>query len=333
MKEKKLEAAQRRLPTVIDTLSAAFASLGRAPWLLLPPLLLNLLIWWLPSLQLSTDLATRLLEPLELFLAQMPTEGTAAIAEYYKLLTSELTTINLWSAATWPIFFWPTLILGHGDGPAVALQRNGQLVGMATALAFVGALLNMAWLALVAGVVQGRPRAFARLLRDGVSALLRIIGLFLLLAFIFLAIMTPLLIGASFLVLIVPALGALLNGVLFLLATWAGIWIAIHLYFVLGAILLDDMGILESTRHSILLVRQNFWSALGLIALSWVLSNGFWLIWLQLSQTTVGQLVAMGGSAALGTALAAAMMIYYRDRVPSVKAALVAAKKLAKEAV
>ena len=321
MRERKPASDAPRFPGVIDTLTAALAVIGRAPWLLLPPLLLNLVLWWAPPLRLGDDLVERLLAPFAadgVYAQQLPAEMEPQLATYYELFSAQLHSLDVWAAVAWPVFFWPTLILGERGTGGLALESGTEVAGVVVALSVVGALLSMLWLALISTEVSlGKP-SVARVVNRGVRTLLKVIGLAMLLALVFLAVVSPLIIGVAFVSLLLPGLAGFLNGAVGVFVLWGVLWLGIHLYFVLGAMLLDNASIIDATRRSILLVRRNFWSALTLIGLSWVLSNGFLLIWLRLSESAAGQLVSILGSAALGTALAVAMMIYYKVRVPSV---------------
>ena len=121
----------------------------------------------------------------------------------------------------------------------------------------------------------------------------------------------PALVVAGLLGRIAPPLGALAITAVGAVVLWA----AVYLYFVDGAIFLHDAGALQAMRLSAGLVRMHFWSALGLILLTFVISLGLGIIWARVVPSSFPWvLLAMVGNAYIATGLVAAGFIYYRDR-------------------
>ena len=129
--------------------------------------------------------------------------------------------------------------------------------------------------------------------------------------------------GLGGLVLMIPfALGALLVsllspglGIFFILAIWLILmWAALYLSFAVPSIFVSGVGVQKSILNSITVFRYNFWSAIGLVFLVVVIQMGFSIIWQQLQDSTAGLIVDMLANAVLGTALIAAMMLFYYDR-------------------
>jgi hypothetical protein len=69
-------------------------------------------------------------------------------------------------------------------------------------------------------------------------------------------------------------------------------------------------------RRSFALVRRNFFASVGLLLLIWLIGLGLGLLWDQLSSSPVGLIIASVGSAYIGAGLAAARMVFYRERTP-----------------
>jgi hypothetical protein len=129
--------------------------------------------------------------------------------------------------------------------------------------------------------------------------------------------------GIGGLLLMVPfALGALLVsllspglGVFFILAIWLVLmWAALYLSFAVPAIFVSGVGVQKSILNSITIFRYNFWSAISLIFLIVLIQMGFSVVWQGLMNGTAGLIVDMLANAVLGTALIAAMMLFYYDR-------------------
>jgi hypothetical protein len=93
-------------------------------------------------------------------------------------------------------------------------------------------------------------------------------------------------------------------------------WINIYLSFANEAIVISGIGPLRALHASFNIVRRNFWSTLGFRALTYIITIGSGVIWLNLAQSSiVGLIVASVGSAYLGSGLLAARMAFYRERL------------------
>jgi hypothetical protein len=91
-------------------------------------------------------------------------------------------------------------------------------------------------------------------------------------------------------------------------------WLFIYLFFVISAMAVSDAGLLEAIRRSVILLRENFWSALALVVLVVFLDQGLArMVW---SGLMVGPLapLAIAANAYVSTSLLAASMVYYQDR-------------------
>jgi hypothetical protein len=72
-------------------------------------------------------------------------------------------------------------------------------------------------------------------------------------------------------------------------------------------------------RHSTLLFRVFFWSAIGLVLLSVFLERGLAIIWDGLTVSSIGVVIAIAANAYIGTSLVAAAMVFYQDRMRAVE--------------
>lgn len=94
------------------------------------------------------------------------------------------------------------------------------------------------------------------------------------------------------------------------------LWLMLYMSFLPQAITFAEQKPLGALRSSFLIVRSNFWTALGLILLINVINTGLGLMWQRfLMNSVVGTLVAILGNSYVGTALTLALFIFYRDRV------------------
>jgi hypothetical protein len=314
--------------SLIDTISEGYAAINRRPWLVVLPLLLNLYIWFGTQLSfapLLTDLSAIARS------GASSAEQNAAAAEQIRRIGD----IDMRQPIAW-LNFIPTLTMyaigaTNADGtpagasfvrevpPPLAPERDTikvyDLGGAMLAVLLLNILalpLSAIFLTQLAAAVRddraGLPTSAQRAWRAmlallGKAGVLLGVGLALGLPFAFLSIL---------LMFFSPPLGWFLIGVIGILL----VWISIFLGFANEAIVVSGVGPLRALHTSFNIVRRNFWGTLGFLAISWLISAGSGVLWLNLAQgSTIGLIVAITGSAYLGSGLLAARMAFYRDRL------------------
>jgi len=317
VKQPILTRGRSRQSGLIDTISAGYAAVNRLPWLLLAPILLDLLLWFGPRLSPGALVAGALAVP------GLDTEMDAASRQM--LDESRQATIDVAGGANL-LALLSVPIARAGVPSALALLGGGGLGGeqmlgswpdaLAVTLAALGAGLVWGGLYRAGMALQVRQESASlhRLAREGLigagrSALL--IGLMLGVA-VLAAIPAALLI--TVVGLLSPALASLLLVILAGLALWA----EVYLFFAPDAIFVRRVGPLRAIRDSVVVVRRAFWSALGFIVLTTVILAGMAQVWLLLAGRGPGGMVlAILGNAYVASGLAAAAQVFYRDRLPA----------------
>jgi hypothetical protein len=320
--------------TLIDSISEGYTVINRRPWLLLLPLLLNIYLWFGPQLsfgplfknihELLTSIQPGLIEQSEMQVL------------YDQLLANG--SVDLRSQATF-LNYVPTLhqyIIGSVDSagnaagipsiiepPRLIDARRTDTISVATVggalLAFVilnalALVLSAVFLAQVAAAVRN-PAGPMWLPRGGISAALRVglamLGAVGIILGVMLALGLPFMFFAYLLIFLNPTIGLLALELLFVV----GFWINIYIGFYREAIVIHDQGPLRAIYTSFNVVRRNFWGTLGFLALSLIISLGSGVIWFRLVGSTAGLIVAMIGSAYIGSGLLAARMAFFRERL------------------
>ena len=321
---------------LIDTLSSGFKVVQRRPWLILPPVLLDLWLWLGPrwSIQPLADSLLRLLSP-----GSVPAEMAQMVEPYRQLLVAAGASFNLWwlmdNNPTWLSTALPGLTaparLGAAPGtietPAWALLLWAPLVlllGVALGSVFLAAVASQlpapqADAAAAGANPAGEPESarptagfwLRRALRTFVLAALfglLMVALLMLSSLVLSVVLTPIFILAPQAAVGVASMAALLLG-------WLAVVAYILLYFVLAAIVSDGVGLWQAMWRSFNVVSRNFWSTLGLVLLLTLILWGFGLIWQRLASVSpLAVLVVILGNAVLITGLTAARLIFYRDR-------------------
>jgi hypothetical protein len=313
--------------SLIDTMSEGYAAINRRPWLMLLPLLLNLYIWFGTQLSFAPLLA----DPSALArLGARSAEQSAAAAEQMR----KIGIFDMRQAITW-LNFVPTLTMYKINStdtdclslgmslicqvPPLAPDRDTIKVYDVGGALLAFMLLNLLALPLsaifltqVAAAVRGDRAALSTSAQRAWRAMLALLGKVGVLVGVGLARGLPLAFLSFMLMLLSQALGWLMIGVIWILI----FWLSIYLGFANEAIAVSGVGPLRALHASFNIVRRNFWSTLGFLALYWLISAGSGMLWLNIAQgSTVGLIVAITGSAYLGSGLLAARMAFYREQL------------------
>ncbi|MBX2997049.1 MAG: hypothetical protein KF893_00960 [Caldilineaceae bacterium] len=174
-------------------------------------------------------------------------------------------------------------------------------------------VLYMNLLALALPLGEGHKRVsvnrfFIQLLRHWLRTLLFVVGVFLLMMIIYI----PATIGMTLLMLFSPALG---SGAIVLMSGLSVV-VFFYLYFVTIGLVLDDLPISQAVIRSVMLVRHNFWTTLGFILTTSLISMGMGLLLSQLAVSgPIGLIIAAPVNAFLGTGMVMALLVFYRTRI------------------
>ena len=296
------------LPSLVDTFGSGFRAVNRVLAVLIIPVLVDLWLWLGPRVSVRP-----LVDRLRAF---NPTDWDQAWAQVRTLLP-ENQPIDLRVAGQLPL--WRRLhILGTPLDAVQVVQPATWFAGDLLSVLGMLLLLNLGvtfltgvYLLLLADVVRGTAPAGGigrRVLRTWL-VMLAVTGMVLAL---FAVVAIPLLAVALVLMSIVPALG---SAVVVLVFT-AVIWVIFGTSFAYDAIVLDGAGPATALLMSLVVVRRYFWSAVGFFLLQTLMLQGLGVLWNGLISTVPGLLAAIVSSAYIGAGIAAAHLVFFRDRVP-----------------
>ena len=302
----------------IDALFAGFELVFRQPWILLLPIALDLFLWLGPQIHAKPVFD----QMLSILSASAPQTGSPDTQQALDAFKSAFQTIgeqfNVFSFVAMFGMGIPT-IMPLVDAPPVDLIKPTVLfsiedqvvfLGWFMLFALAGVLLGSIYLGGIARAVKREPGGVFAFLPETARSFARVLLLVVALGIGGLVLMIPFALGALLVSLLSPGLG-----VFFVLAIWLILmWAALYLSFAVPAIFVSGVGVQKSILNSITIFRYNFWPAIGLVFLIVVIQMGFSIIWQQLQDSTAGLIVDMLANAVLGTALIAAMMLFYYDR-------------------
>jgi len=304
---------------VIDSLQGGFNLVTRRPWLLLLPVLVDLILWRGPKLSMMP-----LIQRVQEMIFSQP-DLPVEFAESADLASETLLTFgqnyNLFSLLSGAVIGFPSYLSRLDAASAVtASEPVIQLTSISTALLYAivfvlaGLLIGSLWLALIVRYLEDS-------IDNGIS-MLRRAGWIWLNATLFLVAIVILFLAVSGLLGILFAMLALIAGpgglalvaILQMSAFLIVIWISIGLSLTISAIALDGINAARAVWRSINVVGRNLSSTLGLLLIGLVLTEGFARIWLLISSNDWGVPIGILGTAYIGSALTIATLLFYRGR-------------------
>lgn len=314
MDTKKLESLPPP-PGVIVSLRAGFDAVASHVWLILVPLVLDIILWLGPRLSVDS-----LLRPFARYMFQQARRGVATsemdqFLEAQSIFLDGLQSFNLLSLVskfrTFPIGISSLLAQKMpvetplGEQTIVQISSVPLLLVIAfllTSIGWVGGGLYFRW---VSGTTLGQEETGISLLRAIVQTLVLSVCWFIGLMVIFL----PILFVLTLLALINPILANVAIFVMLLLA----FWLIVPLFFMPHGIFARRQNAFLSILTSLRMARFTFPTS-GMFVISvLILSQGLNYLWSVPPNDSWMTLVGIAGHAFITTAVLAASFVYYRD--------------------
>lgn len=303
---------------VIDVVSAGLSLVWRRPWTLLVPLVLDAMIWLLPRLSLTSliiQYQNLLNNP---FLLSSDPPGEQVTQQMQEFINS-FNLIGVLSGILHAITRLPALLSVTAFGVSNPISAWRIAIPIESPEFAILSLIPLVLLGLLAVAVylewiaQGvRPLEAA----PATVSLLRIARLWLNLIWFGLVVLALFLVSAFAVYGIYQVSGsAELVGFAMILLSVGLFWLFIYFFFVPAIMAISSVGFGEAMRRSTLLFRIFFLPTVALVALSVFLQQGMLVIWDGLTVSDIGVALAILGNAFIGTALIAASMVYYQDRI------------------
>ena len=299
-----------RAKSVIESLNSGFALVFRRPYLMVLPILLDLLLWRGPKL-VATPLARSLFDRVANSLAgNLSPEELIDLSTFGNTAMDFIHGINLLAILAWHLPSVSALEVTHGSLVRMDLPSWHLLWVVLLAVGLLAALLGALYLRPLAVLVR-HNRITASLVLRNVEVFWGRFILYLILVLLLLAGIVLVSIGLAALAVaagpgvLSPVVGVSVGGLLLL-----------SLYLFLGeeAVFAGEAGPVQALKESFSIVRRNFWSVVWLFLLANLITQGLGAIWFILAKTVPGFLVGMVGNSFVGTGIAAAIMIYYWER-------------------
>lgn len=304
-----------RATGVIDSLSAGFGVVNQQPWIVLVPVLLDLFFLFGPQVSVA-PLVSRAVTS-EAFARSFGTGGSADAVRAQAIAAAE--EINLLALLSPGGVSVPGIVplLGIGRGPLTFVDSAAAAFGIGLAALLLGALLGCVYRAFLAQLVRGQTIAPAALPREAVAAWGRVVLLALLLIAAMLLVVVPLAFVAALASLVAAGATAIMTAVVVTVTLIA----QIYLFFAPDAIFVSRVGPIQAVRRSVSVVQSSVWSAVTLVVLITLIVVGMAQVWRVLAgQASWGLALGIVGNAYIASGLAAASMLFYRERMDALLA-------------
>jgi len=322
---------------VLQTIADGLSLVLQRPYLMLLPLLLDLVLWLVVQVSVQ-PLADRIAT----FLVESGAEDGAVAAERVSRLGAQVRASDAVGAFLPSIFSGlPLDTLFHGFvlflGPQIALgidrdtmydtwekglfgvwtpSSPAVVAGITFVLLMVGSLLLVAFRVPLARAVRKDTSPLSHAVRETGVAWIRFLGYLALLALAGAALLIP--VGFASVVFII--LGFDLIFVLTMALLIFGGMASVYTLFVLDAMLLHRIGPLQGIRMSMMVARSYFGQTTRFAATSLLLATGALQVWSVIIENAPGIFIALIANAFLGTGLSLASMLFYADRFRRIKA-------------
>jgi hypothetical protein len=299
-----------RLPSLIETITQGFEAVNRRLWVVPVLFALDLFYWLGPRISLQ-PLVDRWLR----FLQTLSTQNQEQLGQQMEMLeqlsrTGASLNLGRLDFINWTNTLMPSIIESSPLAATWQVSSIAVLLGVVVLLNLMGLLVKLLYLMPLADLIRGAPLPLPPM-RRVVKAFASLLGIVMIILGIMLLFCIPfaLLIGLTSL--ISPVLGSLV------MSLWLAfvIWLLFTAWFSFDAVIMSGVGPLRALLTSLFIVQRSFWAAIGLYLISSLIMAGMNVIWQQLSASSPGLVIAMIGSAYLSCGLAAAHLIFYRDRL------------------
>lgn len=326
-------------PSIVDILSDAFATLNRAPWILLIPLLLNAYLWFVPGVSLAP-----VIEQTAQLMRELPSDATADMMDIRDQSLGLLA--QLGQDDMRPQLAWLNIV-----PYSVYTFRAAGASAEALGLPFV--------VALPASVAPDQTEAFmldvpVTQVRDGIDFIViwglinvfslvfsglflemvrdsfipvttalplravRTAGRLLLYALLIVAVITILLIPLSIFTFLLLSVNPAFGAFLIFLGSGVWLWAGVYLGFTREVMVISQVNPVEAIKTSFRIVRHSFWRTLSLLFVLLFIISGLGIVFSQLMTSTAGRIGTVIISAYLMSGFVLARMRFVKEHIQAI---------------
>jgi hypothetical protein len=328
---RKIRDASREISGVNETVASGLSLPLSRPWLLVVPILLDLLLWF--GVQIPI---TRLTAPLADEMLQRGGENGEVAAEQIRLIGDTFWLNDVVGSMLPSVFsglshdnLFNLMVATFAPGLAEGIDRRdlasvwmnalgdvsdpgsiGGIIGLGLIFFLVSTFLTVSWHVPLALSVVHRSMAPVDVVRLVIRSWFRFVALIAMLTVFGMVVIIPVIIVAGVLLLMQINLAALVSIFMIML----GSLIAIYTRFVLESIVINDIGPLSALKRSAMISQTFFGPTVRFSIAVMLIATGALRLWDTMIPSPPGLPVAIILNSFLGTGIAIASLMFYHDR-------------------
>ncbi len=298
---------------VVAAIVNGFEAVQAHLWLILPPIVLDMLFWLGPQLSIPNSILNQfkvLYEVNPVLEESIPQEQFLEVFAQFNLLTSlSPSFIGVPSLVKAKLIVESTPL---GLASRVTLGNEGQIAIVTLGMLLIGFILTTLYFKLIAGAVA---KDTDHIVRKSVGAILkaslRVLGFTILLSII-------IAVCSGFLFAFSAILGQFISWIILpiiLIGFSMMLWLLLFNGFAIHGMMMQDYGIFKAIQNSIALVRVNASQMTSLFLLAYILYVGLRVIWAYPETNMWLFGIGIVGHAFIATAVLAATFVFYQDRM------------------
>jgi hypothetical protein len=314
-------------PRLFPSFAHGFNTVASNIYLIIIPVVLDLLLWFGPHLRLKSLVLPWILEAIQTVRESgtpQASEMLVGMDEIWKLFLERYNLLS--SISTFPLGI-PSLMASYsplltpiGNAPVQEITSPLLVPLFWVLFSVFGFALGSIYFSLLANAFRKNPAETAPSpfhIRTLIWQTTQMVFLVLLLTLLLIIIMLPTLVISSVLVLLSPVL----SWIVVLAMTFLAVWLMIPLIFTPHGIFSMRQNVIQSALTSVRLVRQVLPGTGLFILLSIILYQGLGVLWRIPPETSWMALVGIFGHAFISTSVVASSFVYYLNCFTWVQAA------------
>jgi len=302
-------------PNTIASLRAGFDAVANQITIIIIPLMIDLLLWLGPHLQVKT-LINNFISQIALTSSFYTTQPTEVISQITELMRSTISQFNLLSLVrTIPVGI-PSLMAFRlpveiPNGLPVVVDLNNLLVValVGIGLLLIGLLGGSFFYIMISQISLYRKVELNQVVKDWPWSSLQVLSLALALLILFMVVSVP----SSCVISVIAIFGLPLGQFAFFLYFGVMLWLAFPLIFCAHGIFVNHNNAFVSVQKSMVMTRMTLPTTSLFFLSILAISEGLDILWRVPPENSWLTLIGVGGHAFITSALLAASFIYYRD--------------------
>jgi len=302
-------------PNTIASLRAGFDAVANQIVIIIIPLIIDLLLWLGPHLQIKT-LINHFFNQIASTPSFYTTQPTAVISQITDMVHSTISQFNLLSLLrTIPVGI-PSLMafrlpLEIPNGLPVFVDLSNLLIAAVAGigLLLIGLMGGSFFYIMIAQISLNRRIELSKVVKDWPWSSLQVLSLALALLILFMVVSVP----SSCVISIIAIFGLPLGQFAFFLYFGVMLWLAFPLIFSAHGIFVNHNNAFVSVQKSMVLTRMTLPTTSLFFLSILAISEGLDILWRVPPENSWLTLIGVGGHAFITSALLAASFVYYRD--------------------